>query len=769
MFCFDRKNSLRSKFSLEEILKIILQHDQRDCGAACLAMISSHFGARYPIARIREWTKTDRNGTNLYGLIDGAQKIGLSANALSGTMDELTAGISDGEIRLPFIAHIISEDALLHYVVVYAVKNGTFFIADPGKGKYTRSSEEFAMQWTGYILTFEKSEEFRPGNYAKGSLRNFFGLLKGQYVKLGGVWAISLIITVISIMSAYVFELVIDHFSTETGYYSTETEAADEEAHDHEHDEAEKEDWMDHLVHLIRQKGFYWILVFIIVLYVIQALIQYIRGCLIISVSRKIDLRLTMSYYNHIAGLPVSSIAVRQTGEYLSRFSDASCIRNAISGAALTLMLDSVMVVFCGIILYLEIRNLFFLTLLIILLYAIIVGFYRKPIENTNRALMENNARVQSYLKESIDGIETVKASNAEEAVKEQTNRKFHDFLNSIVKSSRISMAQDVVVDLVEGIGTMCVLCLGFVMVLNNQATMGSLMTFYVLINVFTDPIKNLIELQPTIQTALVAADRLNDILELEQEDCENHGETMPEIREWELRNVDFRYGNQNLTLEGIDLSLHRGEKIAIVGESGSGKTTLVKLLMRFYEPEAGQILLDGQPIEAYSLHAVRQSIAYVDQNTFLFSDTIRNNLRLGNPNISEEEMKKACAVCQADTFIEKLPFGYDTPLEENASNLSGGQKQRLSIVRALLKHPQLLILDEASSHLDTVTEAGIHQMIENWQDDLTCIIIAHRLSTVKNCDRIYVMKDGKITECGTHQTLLDSNGDYADFWKHME
>ena len=243
-------------------------------------------------------------------------------------------------------------------------------------------------------------------------------------------------------------------------------------------------------------------------------------------------------------------------------------------------------------------------------------------------------------------------------------------------------------------------------------------------------------------------------------------GAVLPnEVSRWDFQNVDFRYGNRELTLHKVSLTLRQGEKIAIVGESGSGKTTLAKLMMRFYEPEQGRILADGRDINTFSLTELRQNIAYVDQDTFLFSDTILGNLRLGNEAATEDEIRQVCEISHAAEFIEKLPMKYATPLDENGANLSGGQRQRLAIARALLRKPQLLILDEATSNLDTITESGIKNTIFRLDSNLSCIIIAHRLSTVKSCDRIYVMNEGRIVESGTHDELMKTNGIYHQMW----
>ena len=746
-------------------MKFIKQHDERDCGAACLAMICCHYGLKYPLAKFRELTKTDRNGVSLYGLVDAAQKLNFNAEALSGTLEELHEGIEKGEINLPLIAHITNYDNMLHYVIIYKINKSRIFVIDPDKGKVKYSIREFVEIWNEYIISLAPNSCFAKGNHDKNNLINFFYLIKNQYSKLFGIIVLSIIVAVIGIAGSFVFEVVID------GFYEQNTTPA---LHEHENNDETLESVQKNMIEKTLEKTFdkasdfvtdnakhfNLFFSFLVGLYVLQAFIQLTRGYLMALLAKNIDIKLILFYYNHIVDLPLENLQSRNTGEYLSRFSDASTIRNAVSGATISLLMDSLMAIGCGVVLYTMNSKLFLISIIIIVLYGIIVTIYRKPIKNANHEVMENNAKVESFLKESIDGVDTVKSNQAENLIKSKNKLKFSRLIASVFKNNVIAFSQDSTCDMVELVGTIVILWIGFGMVLNNLTSVGSLLSFYALLGYFNAPVKNLIELQPMLQTASVAAERLNDILEAEIEETGSSSSQI-KFKNIELENVDFRYGNHDLTLCNLNLSVKRGEKIAIIGESGCGKTTLVKLLMKFYDCESGSIKINGNDICEYSVEEVRKMIAYVDQSTFLFSDTIKNNLTLGNPDVSDEEIIRVCKLVQIDSFVNSLPLRYLTFLDENGRNLSGGQRQRLSIARALLRKPELLILDEATSNLDMITENAIKETIDSITDDISCIIITHRISTIKNCDKIAVMSNGTIVEFGTHEELMKKQGTY--------
>lgn len=709
----------------------IKQHDITDCGAACLATVAKQYGLKLPISKIREIAGTDKQGTNAYGVVKAAEQLGFTAKGVKGTKEAFFS-----EFPLPAIAHVVIDGKLLHYVVIHKITKKEVIIADPGKGIVKYSPEDFFKIWTGVLILLVPNNTFKKGNQKKGSLSRFFSLLAPQKKLLLTIFLASILITVFGILASFYFRFIMDEVVTNS------------------------------------LRGTLTVIsIGIIALYLFKSLLEFFRNHLMLYLSQKLDIPLILGYYQHVLSLPMNFFGTRKIGEIVSRFMDASKIRDAISGATLTIMIDTVMAIVGGIVLYIQSPTLFAIAVILLILYAIVVFAYNKPIRNINEKIMEENSQVTSYLVESLNGIETVKAFNSERKTQNETEKLFIRFLKSVFKNGFFSNSQQIITGTIATIGEVVILWVGTVAVLDGKMTMGQLITFNALLAYFLTPIKNLINLQPTMQTAIVAADRLSEILELSSEKDENEEKRLKNIslkQPITISNLDFRYGTRQLVLKNINMTITPGEKIALVGESGSGKTTLVKLLMHFYDWEQGEICFGNYNIKDINLEALRDKIAYISQDIFMFSGTIRENLSLGNENLTMEEIIEACKLSKANEFIEKLPMRYETMLEENGANLSGGQKQRLAIARALLKKPDILIMDEATSNLDSITEKAIEKTINDLPESITTIIIAHRLSTIMRCDKIYVMENGQIIEQGSHNELIAQESKYSKLWKEQ-
>ncbi|KIP21244.1 Lactococcin-G-processing and transport ATP-binding protein LagD [Anoxybacillus ayderensis] len=710
----------------------IKQHDIKDCGPACLATVCKQYGLKVPISKIREVAGTDKQGTNLYGLIKAAEQLGFTAKGVRGNQESLFQ-----PFPLPAIAHVIVNQSLLHYVVIHKITNKEIVIADPAEGLKKMSPEEFFQIWTGILVLLVPASTFEKRDETKGLFERFIGMLKPQKGILLQIFLASVLFTILGVVGSFYFQFLIDDILSEN---------------------------LEKTLHILS--------IGMIVLYTFKVLLNAFRTYLLIYLSQKLDLGLVLGYYHHVLSLPMSFFNTRKVGEIISRLMDASKVRDAISGATLTIMIDTFMVIIGGAILYAQNSFLFGVTVLLVPLYALIVWAFRKPFETINRKEMEKNAELTSYIVESMNGIETVKAYNAEEEAKFKTEQKFISFLKTVFSHGMMNNFQSSLKTYLQLVGGIIILWVGANEVLKGNMTVGQLIAYNALLAYFLEPIQNLINLQPMIQSAVVAADRLGEILDLEIEKSNNE-EKKIKVESLKgdivMRDLQFRYGTRDVVLKNINLHIRQGEKIALVGESGSGKTTLVKLLMRFYDYEKGDILINDINIKDMDLERLRRKIAYIPQENFFFSGTIQENLCLGvEQEVSLEEIIAAAKACHAHEFINQLPLRYQTMLEENASNLSGGQKQRLAIARAILRKPDILIMDEATSNLDSTTEKAISETIYEYCSEITTIIIAHRLSTIMRCDKIYVMEHGVIIETGTHDELMNMKGKYYELWKNQ-
>ncbi|GMR68095.1 peptidase domain-containing ABC transporter [Bacillus basilensis] len=711
----------------------IKQNDLKDCGPACLAMISRYYGLTMPISKIREIAGTDLQGTNIKGLIEAGERLGFEVKGVKATNKNALE-----EIQLPAIAHIVVNGGLLHYVVIHKIKKNKIYIADPEKGLITYMLDEFCQIWTGILVLMSPSKNFQKGNESQNTLSRFLFLLKEQKSLLVPLFFTSIFFNLFGLLGAFYFKFLIDDIVTNQ---------------------------LLQTLHIVS--------IGIIILYIFKVLLSYFRTHIILYLSRRIDIQLILGYYRHVIGLPLNFFETRKVGEIISRFMDASKIRDALSTVTVTLMIDTVMVTVGAILLYIHSPILFGVTLLLIPFYISIIFAFHKPYQSINREEMESNAKLTSYLVESLNGISTVKSYNAEKEVFFQTESRFVNLLKNVFKRGMLSNLQGSIKMGLELIGGTVILWVGALQVLKGNMTIGELITYNALLAYFLNPIENLIGIQPTMQSALVAGERLNEIFDLEAEKGEKeYNKVSPKklSGKLEFSNVTFRYGTRKNVLNNISFSIEPGSQVAFVGESGSGKTTISKLLMHYYEAQEGDIYYDDYHIKEINRIALRNQIAYVSQESFFFSASIYENLCFGLERlVTLEEIIEVCKQACVHEFVGELPLRYETYLEENASNLSGGQRQRLAIARALLKKPDILILDEATSNLDSTTEKNITDMLkELGSQGVTVIMIAHRLSTIQHANQIFVMEKGNIIEQGSHEELLFYQGEYYRLWKNQ-
>ncbi|MFP3120165.1 type I secretion system permease/ATPase [Rickettsia sp. R2] len=509
------------------------------------------------------------------------------------------------------------------------------------------------------------------------------------------------------------------------------------------------------------------VLVFgLLVTSIFEVILRGLREYQYIHTANRIDILLGVKLVKHLLGLPLLYFKNRQVGSLVARVRELDSIREFLSSSLFTLAVD---ISFMGIFLAVMWIISPLLTLVVLAslpFYAIIAWCVTKPLQARLETMFRYMAANTAFLTESIAGAETVKSLAVEPRLAQRWETQTRDLVNASYHNQILSSLSD---HSVQGLGKLTgivILWYGAESVINLDITLGQLIAFNMLSQHFLGPIAKLVELWRKFIQAQVAVDILGDILNLptEQETAGKQQELTGEII---LKKVAFRYQPTTpLVLQDISLHIRAGKQIGIVGESGSGKSTLAHLLLRLYLPEQGQILFDGESLNTLDIVNLRQQVAVVLQENLLFNRSVRDNIALSFPEASLESVVEVAKLAGAHEFILRLPMGYDTLLAEGGSSLSGGQRQRIAIARALLTKPRILILDEATSSLDYQSQAIIQANMAEIANNRTVITIAHRLSTVKHCDCIIVLQQGKIIEQGTHQLLLELGGKYAHLWQ---
>ncbi len=509
-------------------------------------------------------------------------------------------------------------------------------------------------------------------------------------------------------------------------------------------------------------EGLVNLLIIVVILYVISSVFSYLQSIFLIEVTTKISYDLREKLMDKILHLPMNKVEENKRGDILSRVTnDVDSLQNGITQSFI--QLTTAVITLIGVFLMMLFINLWMTlaTVILIPIAFILIRFMTKYSQSYFLKQLEFKGSLNGQVEETFTGHDIIRAFNQEEVSMDRFEKDNDSWFVHEWKSQFYSSLNGPLMNFISNFTYVVVAVLGAVFVLQKLIAVGDILAFFQYTQSFTRPIQQITRVMNQIQTAMAASERIFEFLEFEDEENPSTRE-ITEIKDGiTFENVSFSYTPNEKIIKNLTFDVKKGEKIAIVGETGAGKTTIVKLLMRFYDIDSGSIKIDGTDIEDYDKNSLRSLIGMVLQDSWLFSDTISNNIRYGNLDAGNDDVIDAANQVYADNFIRKLSDGYESELNEDTDNISHGQKQLLTIARTLLAKKEILILDEATSSVDTRTEKLIQKAMDKMMIGKTSFIIAHRLSTIRNADKIIVIENGKIIEQGTHDELLAKKGYY--------
>lgn len=706
------------------------QRDASDCGAACLASVAAWYRLRLPIARIRQLADTDRHGTTALGLVRAAEKLGFEARGVRATREMLAA------MPVPLIAHV-RRGSLQHWVVLSRVSRRRVEVMDPALGDCRRVQRDlFERDWSGVAVLIAPTHAVRVGDHRTSAVRRFLSLIAPHRRVAGMALLGAAVHTALGLSTTVYVQQIVDHVLV---------------------------DGNRNMLNVMSLT--------MVSLIIAQAVIGGMKGGLVIHTGQQIDATLILGYYRHLLRLPQRFFDTMRIGEITSRVGDAVKIRALINDIALELIISVLVIVLSFGLLFLYSVTLGLLVAAVVPVYAVIWSVATARNRRVGRELMERGAELQSQLVESVSAIGTVKRFGLETEMELRTEVRFVRLLRAVFRTARTALLTTTATGLTSRLSVVGLLWTGSVLVIDRRLTPGELMSCYALLGYLTAPLMTLIAANRTIQDALIAADRLFEIMDLEHDRVTSRATiTLARGGDVELEKVSFRYGARAPALHDVSLRIAQGSVTAVVGESGSGKSTIAALVQRVYAADEGRVRIGGMDVRHLSDESMRTLVCTVPQRIDLFAGSVLQNICPGDASPDLPRALEAARAAGILHVIERLPAGFDTELGEHGATLSGGERQRMAIARALYRDPPILIMDEATSSLDAASVAGVRQLVqERRQRGHTVIVIAHELSMVLEADQIIVLREGAVVEQGTHADLIGRQGAYWSMYRNRQ
>lgn len=717
------------------------QADFKDCGPTCLKIVAKHYGKTINIQELRDISETTREGSNLLFLSDAAEKIGFRTLGVKLSAERLN------EAPLPCILHWNKN----HYVVLYKIKKGIYYISDPAFGLIEYNKEDFLKFWIGnnaddqtkegVALLIEATPKFFQSDFDKEDNKSLgFGLLF-QYVFRYKSFLIQLSI---GLLASSLLQLIFPFLTQSIVDVGIQNQN----------------------IHFI-----YLILFAQLFLFAGKTGLELIRSWILLHLSTRINIALISDFFIKLMNLPISFFDVRMTGDIMQRINDHRRIERILTTSSLNVLFSVINMFVMGAVLAYFNLQIFFVFFVGSLLYFGWITLFLKRREILDYKRFAEVSQEQSKVMELINGMQEIKLHNAEKQKRWGWEYVQARLFRVSIKGLVLEQTQTIGSSVINELKNIFIIFLSAKLVIDGSITLGMMLAISSIVGSLNGPITQLIEFVRELQDAKISLARLSEIHEKEDETQQEIHQTndVPYDSDIEMKNLSYRYlGSDIPVLSDLSLIIPANKVTAIVGVSGSGKTTLMKLLLKFYEPEKGEITVGNAQLSNISQKAWRSNIGAVMQEGFVFSDTIANNIAIGVDKIDKERLVYAADVANIKEYVSGLPLGYNTKIGAEGVGMSTGQKQRLLIARAVYKNPEILFFDEATSALDANNEKEIMQKLDLFFKNKTVIVIAHRLSTVMNADQIVVLDKGKIIEIGNHATLIEQKGSYFELVKNQ-
>ncbi|MEQ1746526.1 MAG: peptidase domain-containing ABC transporter [Saprospiraceae bacterium] len=712
------------------------QLDAMDCGPTCLRMVAAHYGRTYSLQYLRERCHISREGVSLLGISEAAEQIGFQTMALKVPFEGEEAGLVDAP--LPCIAHWKQR----HFVVVYKVTRRYIWIADPGEGKFKLTRSAFEDGWLsdgkkGVLLVLEPGPDFQQlegeGHQTRG-LGDLFGYL-GQFRR-------QFALLLLGMLLASLFQLIFPFLTQSIVDVGIQNQDI----------------------------GFiYLILIAQLILFSSQTLVNFVQNWILLFIGTRMNVMLVTDFLIKLMRLPLGFFDAKTAGDLMQRVNDQKRIESFLTNSSLQIGIAVINIVVFGIVLLMYNSLIFLIFALASLLYVgWIVLFLRKRKEVDYLAFQQMSEN-QSSLIELIQGMQEIKLQGSDKKRRWQWATIQARLFRVNMRSLAISQYQDAGGNFINQVKNILISFVAAKAVIDGQMTLGMMMAAQYIVGQINVPLIQLIGFIRSLQDARISLERLNEVYRMEEEETGTSLAHVPSDGDIVLENLSFRYNAlDEEVLKDINLVIPRGKVTAIVGTSGSGKTTLVKLLLGFYRPQKGHLMIGGFHLDAIQKRIWRKQCGAVMQDGYLFSDTIANNIAESSDRVVIERLLWSVKVANIRDFIEALPLGYNTMIGSKGSGISQGQRQRLLIARAVYKNPEFIFLDEATNALDTTNERTILNHLQEFFAGKTVVVVAHRLSTVRHADQIVVLEKGKLVELGSHTELVDKRGTYYHLVKNQ-